>query len=105
MVLKTLNLEIIKSPTTTTEMPIKMYFIPIAAISLCSQDLSIEKRITASTIFAVKIGYSNATVDTTKSYVPYSVVDNTLVYKGTNKNTKIFEAKLLIVSTPIFFIK
>ncbi|EJX81185.1 hypothetical protein HMPREF1367_01056 [Enterococcus faecium ERV38] len=44
-------------------------------------------------MFKVKIGNNNVAVEIVKSYVPYSVVDNTLVYKGTNKKTKIFEEK------------
>lgn len=49
--------------------------------------------------------HSNVAVDTAKSYVPYSFVDKTLVYNGTNKKTKILDEKLLIVKIPMFFIK
>ena len=46
---------------------------------------SIEKRITASTMFAVNIGKRSDTVEMIKSYVPYFEVESTLVYNGTRR--------------------
>ena len=67
-------------------------FSPIVATCSFSLLLSIRKRIRASTIFKVKIGNNNVTVETTKSYIPTSPVESTLVYNGTSKKTKIFDA-------------
>ena len=58
-----------------------------------------------STIFKVKIGKRSVAVETAKSYEPYSVVERTLVYKGTSKNTSIFDEKFAIIKTPIFLNK
>lgn len=79
--------------------------IPITATSSFDLALSIENRITASTMFTVNRGTNNDTVDTIKSYIPTSSADKTLVYNGTSKNTKILDAKLLIVSIPTFLNK
>lgn len=45
---------------------------------------------------SVNIGYITFTVFVIKSAIPYSSVVKIDVYKGNNKKTKIFEAKLLI---------
>ena len=84
---------------------IEINFIPIVAIIFLLTAQSIENRITASTIFKVKIGKRSVAVETAKSYEPYSVVERTLVYKGTSKNTSIFDEKFAIIKTPIFLNK
>lgn len=84
---------------------IEINFIPIVAIVFLLTAQSIENRITASTIFKVKIGKRSVAVETAKSYEPYSVVERTLVYKGTSKNTSIFDEKFAIIKTPIFLNK
>ena len=44
---------------------------------------------TASAISTDKIGINKNAVVVYKSYVPYSLVDNTFVYNGTSKNANI----------------
>ncbi len=53
-------------------------------------------------MFKVKIGNNNVAVEIVKSYVPYSVVDNTLVYKGTNKKLKFLKKNYLLLIFPYF---
>ena len=66
---------------------------------------SIENLNTASCISSEKIGKSKLVVVETRSAIPNSFVDKKDVYKGTNKNTKIFGKKLLIENNNIFFIR
>lgn len=93
------------NPVPMSTMLVKIYFIPMAAVSSCEKDLSMLNLITASIMLAVKIGYRSVTVETIKSYLPYSSVDKTLVYKGTSRNTSTFEEKLLTAKIPIFLNK
>ena len=95
----------IKSPIPKMIILAVTYLIPMEAVSSFLYAFSIEKRMTASTILTVRIGYSSVTVETIKSYVPYSYVERTLVYKGTSRNTNTFEEKLLIASIPRFLNK
>ena len=52
-----------------------------------------------------RIGNSTLIVVLNKSKIPYSVVDNMLVYNGTRKKLSNLVAKLLKVNKPIFFNK
>lgn len=81
------------------------YLAATVTIDFLSYSLSMENLITASCISNVRIGSNTPIVVLKRSYVPYSVVDNMLVYKGTKKKLSNLVAKLLMVKRPMFLNK
>ena len=65
---------------------------------------SIPNLSVASKTLSKRIGIRSDAVDEIKSTVPYSDVDKTAVYNGTNKKDRILEPKLPNVNKPIFLI-
>ena len=81
------------------------YLTPIATISSLTESLSSKYITIAFAVHNVNNGI-NKDIDVLYiSNIPYSSVDNILVYNGKRKNDRILVAKLLIVKTPMFFTK
>ena len=83
----------------------KTFLIPMVNTAVLFFSSSKANRITASTTFNDNTGINNETVVEYMSYVPYSSVDNILVYNGIRIKLNILVPKLLIVNNPIFLNK